>query len=443
MDIVQLARVIVFGFLTQLPIILTMWSLTILPEILELNYGIEKPGERTIIAGYYYTTFFYGLILGSFIWPHALNYISKRNALFLGIVVQCVLCAVMGLRTNVHYLYAIRFACGLMHNINTVGKDFIFEFCDETYRQYAFSFKSCFGILAGFGGPFLGFYMYLYTGKSFSQTSILIAGIYLISILMFIVFFYLIKADLNATRSVSSYDDEEKQKLKTGEVKKQIGLVDTLKYCITHAELRAYMLVYFITNGVFKTINSITVFYLEAPFMEEGLGVNSKLLTYISLMSYVPCVIVLLSAPLYVPQKINYRHYIMGILTIFSTSVILLPAFKDILTQQNYSKYIWFVYLNQIILYSTNPKLFSPTINYLVGKSVKRRMRASANAVTFIGSTLTSAIMLNLIAPLYSFSIENEYFLQYNPYSKYSAFAVLTILLYICIYLLKNRKHSN
>lgn len=443
MDFVQAVRVLVFGFLTQLPIFMTMWSLTVLPEILKLNYGVEGAGRRSVVAGYFYSSFFYGIIIGSFIWPHVLNHISKRNALFIAMALQGILTALTGMSDSLYYLYAMRLLCGLMHNINTVGKDFIFEFCNDKYRQRAFSFKSCFSILASFAGPFVGYHIYMHTGKSFAQSCVIIAGVYLIALTLFLVFFYLIKSDLNATRSVISVEDEETHKLTNGKVKKQIGLKETVKYCIENRELRAFMLVYLITNGVFKTINVITVFYLEAPFSEEGLGVDSMTLTYISLLSYLPCVIVLLSAPSFVPKKLGYRPYIMMVLSLFSLAILMLPVFKDIMTPANYQKFIWFVYLNQVLLYFANPKLFSPAINYLVGKSVSRRMRASANAVTFIGSTLASALLLNIIAPLYSMSIENEYLMKFDPYGKYLAFVILAMLIWLCIYLLREHKKTS
>lgn len=440
MDLVQASRVFVFGFITQLPILLTMWSLTVLPEILELNYGVESPGRRSIVAGYFYTSFFYGMILGSFIWPHVLNYISKRNALFIGLAVQAGLSAVMGMNDSLMYLYSIRFLCGLMHNINTVGKDFIFDFCDDTYRQYAFSFKSCFGILAGFAGPFVGYCVYMYTGKSFAKSCVIISAVYLVALVLFIIFFYIIRVDMNVSKSEINPDDEETHQLNADGPKKQIGLGETIRYCMGNAKLRSYILVYLIMNGVFKTINVITVFYLEAPFGREGLGVDSMTLTYIALVSYFPCLIILLSAPSFVPNKIDYRHYIMAISVVFSLTIIMLPVFKDLLTAENYSKYVWFVYFNQTLLYCANPKLFSPAINYLVNKAVSRRMRTAANAVTLLGSTLSSAVLLNLIAPLYSMSIEDDRLLRYAPYNKYIAFGVLALLIWVSIYLLKEKK---
>ena len=78
-----------------------------------------------------------------------------------------------------------------MHNLNTVGKDFIFEFADLDHRQYAFSFKSCFGIFASFAGPYIGYYIYQFANKDFELASFYISiYFYIPALITFIILFY-------------------------------------------------------------------------------------------------------------------------------------------------------------------------------------------------------------------------------------------------------------
>ena len=80
---------------------------------------------------------------------------------------------------------------GFMHNLNTVGKDFIFEFADYNHRQYAFSFKSCFGMIASFIGPYIGYYIYQYSNKSFYLSTLFISiYFYIPALILFIILFY-------------------------------------------------------------------------------------------------------------------------------------------------------------------------------------------------------------------------------------------------------------
>lgn len=79
----------------------------------------------------------------------------------------------------------------MLHNLNTVGKDFVFEFAEPEWRQFAFSIKSQFGIMASFVGPYVGYYIYKYSGDSFIKSSMYVSGVYVISLIAFYILFYL------------------------------------------------------------------------------------------------------------------------------------------------------------------------------------------------------------------------------------------------------------
>ena len=448
-DKIQKVRVVVFGYLTQLPIFLTLWSLTIMPEILKVNFDIQESGQRTKVAGIFYTSFFYGIIIGSLTWPYLLKFISKRNALLYAIILQGILNVVMGGTTSLKAIYIIRFISGTLHNLNTVGKDFIFDFCDDIHGQYAFNFKSCFGLLASFAGPFVGYYIYALTGKSFFLSCLIVSGFYVVGILGFIIFFYWVKDDIKTFKKIPTIADEDelaKLNPKTDDVRKreQHGIKDTLVYISTHKQTVAYIVAYVLANGTFKTMNLISVFFLEAPLEEEGLGITSKELTYITLASYFPCLILLMVSPMLVPKRFSYTFFICGCMLLFSLFIGAYPIIKDIVNTTNFSKLSWLIYTNQFLLLVANPKLFSPFINFLIGKAVPRSMRTSANAITFISSTLCSALLMNAMASVYSFSISDSPGGQWmGGFRKYTAFYILIGLLLICVALLASVRTKN
>ncbi len=191
MKIRQVYRIVVFAFVTFLPIFISLWCMTVMPVIVSKNLGYTKVSEKSKIAGYFFTSFFYGLIIGSFFWPSLVKLTTKRNAIFIAVLTQGVFNALQGVFNNIWWLIFCRFICGLAHNLNTVGKGFIFEFSELDYRQYAFSFKSCFGILASFFGPYVGYYIYEYSGESFMWSSIYVSGTYLVALIFFVLVFYL------------------------------------------------------------------------------------------------------------------------------------------------------------------------------------------------------------------------------------------------------------
>lgn len=47
---------------------------------------------------------------------------------------------------------------------------------------------------------------------------------------------------------------------------------------------------------------------------------------------------------------------------------------------------------NQSIVYWANPKVFSPFMSYIIGKSVSKNGRTAINSLTFILSTSCSAV---------------------------------------------------
>ena len=441
-DKIQKVRVVIFGFLTQLPIFLTLWSLTILPDILKINFEVEDSGQRTKVASKFYTSFFYGIIVGSLTWPYLLKCMSKRNALLYAITLQGILNIVMGGTRNLNLVYTIRFISGTLHNLNTVGKDFIFDFCDDVHGQYAFNFKSCFGLLASFAGPFIGYYIYEFSGESFFLSCLVVSCFYLLGIIGFIIFFYWVRDDIKTLRKFPTVADEDELAQlnpKTDNVMKreQHGIKETLVYISSNKQILAYITAYVLANGTFKTMNLISVFFLEAPLEKEGLGVTSKQLTYITLASYFPCLLLLMVSPALVPKKISYTTFICICMLLFSLFIGIYPILKDILSPENFSSFSWMIYTNQFLLLVANPKLFSPFINFLIGKAVPRSMRTSANAITFISSTLCSALLMNAISSVYSFSISDSIGgVWLGGFRKYIAFYILIAILLLCVTLL-------
>ena len=48
------------------------------------------------------------------------------------------------------------------------------------------------------------------------------------------------------------------------------------------------MLVYVITNGVFKAAYLIAVLYIERPIEKQGLGVSAQAVSFLTMISIIP-----------------------------------------------------------------------------------------------------------------------------------------------------------
>lgn len=75
-------------------------------------------------------------------------------------------------------------------------------------------------------------------------------------------------------------------------------------------EIRGFILVYLISNGVFKTIQMISVFFMEQSWEQEGLGISTKNLSIVTFLSYFPSVVILMGSPKIVPRFFGYKNFI-------------------------------------------------------------------------------------------------------------------------------------
>lgn len=312
MEIRQLVRLFTFSYLNFLPNLLGFWIVAILPEVIENNLHVKDKAMLSTIAGFYLSYFYWGIIIGSFFWPYALNFVSKRNAILIAITFQGGINALTGQTTKLTWIYFLRFAGGFMHNINTVGKAFVFEFAKSGYRQYAYSQKVVFTYLASFGGPIFGYYLYIYTGRSFSLSMLYISAFYLIGVVLLVVVFYLDYSPGDINEPVA-HQDEEAKPLKENEERQtdnQKGIWEVLWHCLGRSDLRNLIIVYFLTNGVYKASNMIAIFFLETAWENQGLGVSSVAVSLITLLAFVPAAAIILISPQYVPSKFSYRAFI-------------------------------------------------------------------------------------------------------------------------------------
>jgi MFS family permease len=107
------------------------------------------------------------------------------------LIIQAIFNAYQIYYNSIFWLCLCRFICGFCHNLNTIGKDFVFEFALPEYRQYAYSLKSTFGIFGSFVGPLIGYMIYIYSGRNFFWSCVYVSMFYLVGLIFFFILFYL------------------------------------------------------------------------------------------------------------------------------------------------------------------------------------------------------------------------------------------------------------
>ena len=188
-----------------------LWLLIIMPQVMQHNFGFSEENVAIAISVFYNSNFL-GMIAGCFIWPHVMHLIYKRTAILISLTLMLLLNTLMGLLDNYIASCVIFFFIGLSSNFNTVGKDFIFEFLIDGFnRQYAYTVKSSFNIVAIFGSPMAGYLLYEHFNQSFSSVVLCISIFIFIGILLWVIVFFL---DYDVEHQIRlDHEDDERHSL--------------------------------------------------------------------------------------------------------------------------------------------------------------------------------------------------------------------------------------
>ena len=434
-------RIITYSLNIFLNTSLTYWPLMLWPQIFRECFEIKNLTQQAVFASYYYILYYYGNILSSLLWPYIVHYVSVKNCVFIALLFQFITSIAFVLVPNLYFMLFLRFISGIFKNSSHVGKDFIYGFCEDRYRQHGFAFISVFTFAAVFIGPVAGIYMFKYSQNSFSICFAYIAFFYAIEIIVFVVVFYITYNPpiSESTLYPSIADEEEKQKL-IGKKHKKMGFFEACKYIWMNPRLRGLTILFIIAKSVNKSYAIISVFFIEASWEKEGLGISPITLATINLITFIPVMIVLILVPCMVPRYIGYRTYLNIILSIYTIGITIMPMLKTFIGILGYEKFYWLVFIVQGVIYLVNPKTYTPSISYLINKATRRRGRTAVNSITSLLFTTFTAGLLTIIAPLYSRAVHDEKWVKYKPFNIYITFFILSVLMLLSILLLNKSK---
>ncbi len=422
------------------------WIVSIIPEVVELNLGISKE-ENSKICGYIFSYFFFGMIAGSFVWPSVSRFISKRNCIMLGFILQAITNIFTGQTKRLYFVYFWRFIYGACHNLNTIGKSFIFDFAESRNRQIAFNSKSCASLAAACFGPLFGYYVYDYYQKDYFSSFAFISTTYAFGIILFFIVFYVYYDNLAVKEESPKIQDDEETKslvkppddnnITKGITPEQKGIFEVIRLIFATPKLRNVIFAYLIVNGDYTVRLFLTIFYMETPWSQEGLGISTKGVSIISLIIFLPSIVLILTSTLFIPKKIKVFTFTKFVILMSILFTIMLPLFRDIFPN-NTGWFYWIICVVFGLNSFFNPNLFSPFLNYYINATLDNDSRNSLNSITFIASSLSSVVLLALVSPLLSISLHNPNFTAHSPYSKYLSFVLLDVLQFVGLYLLRN-----
>ena len=452
MSSTQIIRLSTFTYINLVPQIMGYWLVAVLPDILEHSLNVTDPQERTRVGSRFYISYFSGMIIGSLIWPTLIKYMSKRDSILYAIILQGLFNYLCGQTTSLNLIYLFRFIMGGCQNLNTVGKDFIFEFAIDIYRQYAFSLRTLMSFIGALASPFLGYLIYSSVDGDFAKCLYVISCLYLVGIVLFILVFYVFydkkeSATDNKDKKVDAEVDEEERQLveKTREElgedygKEPTGLMQMITLCLKRPFLRDLVIVYALTGGVNRSIMFLLIFFLEASWDNNGFGISSMNVSFISLLSFIPASLIVIFSPKFVPSKIGYGTYIKFFILTVAISLIGIPLLRDLIPSQS-SYLMILVYILQIILLTTVPKVYSPFINYYLNKLVDKNSRTALNSFTYLLSNIVAALTIWIVGIMFAWSMYSENLGQWRTIGKYFSFLIIESYLIISYRLLSHFK---
>lgn len=443
MVVAQQLRILTYVYTVFVESLGSHWILSVMPVVVSENFGTSRDEEKSGAASNYFIYFFIGLIAGSLTWPIVVRYVPKRECIVIGLFFQAVTNYLVGTAPTFGFICFWRFWFGFFHLVNTLGKDFLYEFADHHIRQSIFVMRSIAVLISSFFGPLFGYYLYYGTGKSLASSLAVISGIYLTAVAFFAFIFYCFPFAAHA-QDVSS---EETQSLTVEEGaggqevnlvrNKQIGVWPMIKFIFRKKELLRLVLGFWMVFSVYNSQMLLTVFFIETPWHSQGLGLSDKEVSYLVLAVFLPIILIFIISNKLVPKRITMFSLFRIVIIANMVFLILIPAMRDLTVGLTHSQQLVLIYILVSLFLTFNPNLISPFLNFHMNNQVPRNGRTTFNSITFIGCSLCVIAIFSTVVPLFSRTMFDPALVQYSPYSKYICFIVLDIILGVGAYLLR------
>lgn len=441
--------------LNGLPYLSYQWTTLILPELLAKNFGITEKTQVSFYASLLYVSYFCGLFVSCFIWPFMVKFVSKRRLILFSTTMFGVITMCSGIGNSLIVVLIARFLCGMCLNVNSIGKDLLFEFCKGQLRQVGLSLDSASSLTMNLVSPIIGMLLYHATGSNLQLTLIYIGSVFLLFAALFLVFFFMVPYREKHRNSFSIEEERENELRHRAQVEEGQPLMEkkngfmqlqtrktreVIYWCIHYKSLRNPIIIYAISLGITNADLLLTVLYLEMAWKDSGYGIPASTLSLIFAFSVIPACMMLVILPWICPRKITYATMMRVFMSIFSFAVLLTPTTRDLIPEANHENFKWIIYAIVFVKNCTSAKLFAPFIHFHLNSKCNRYIRTLINTINFVCSTLFTILLVNLLVPMLSILMFHPRFTAYAPWNKYPLFLILVILQFVALVLVEDEQ---
>lgn len=444
----QIYKILTYIYVVFIESLGSHWILSVIPQIVTNNFHVSDPQEKSSVGGQFFTFFFIGLISGSLVWPSVVRFIAKRDCILIGLLGQAFTNFMVGRSNSLTVMFFWRFLFGFFHCINTIGKDFLYEFAHSQHRQLIFTLRSIAVLIASFFGPIFGYMIYYSTQQSLDKSLMYISLLILSSAVLFFIAFYIVAPN---QRPLENQNEESQHLMEEDsgihndvQVQKlvQIPLSIMLSHIFKTKDLRNLVLGFWLVFSIYNTQMFLAVFYIETAWSDYGLGLTDRQVSLLVLVIFVPTLCVFILSSALIPKHVSIFAYFRFIIVANIILLVLMPGLRDLLDGFSYQPRMQLIYSFLGIALTFNPNLISPFLNYHMNNKIPKNGRTSFNSITFIGCSCCVILMFSTIVPLFSISMFDSRFTNYAPYNKYTCFVIMDVLLIIGGILLRRPKEK-
>lgn len=442
-----------YAFIINIMGSLSYWYGTVLKEILKNNFGVQFEYEITDAISDFYNYFVVGEILSGFLWTYLLKYMSTRVCILVSLAMQSVVYIVQTQLTSLNAIFFCRVVQGFFNNVNSLGKSYVFEFCDVDLIKLAFSTKGFIAIVLSNFFPQIGNWVYDKLGKDYQSCCWVWFAFNTFFTVAFFVIFFVWKYSDNTQDAVNRRnkllkDQEAKANGEVKEVAKEkknqkeesYGLVRVAKHILSDKNTLLLFLVYILTKSIHKAIQAYKLIIFLKDENLGGLDFDKDELGIYHTICILPSFIIIFAQPRLVPKVFSYKAFIGGCITLFLLFIFLIPGLADIArvtgtTKEGYMRTI--MKINYMMMNLFTAKLFTPAMNILLNLYIEKQMRAGLNSIFYLGVSFTVLILNQANKKMMNYFFDDlvappTEFVKYQALSIFlllQGFALLAILL--------------
>lgn len=438
-----ITRIIAYSLVSCLPTLQVLWMLMIIPAIMKHNFHFSEENVALGVS-FMYNANYLGLLIGCFIWPTIGPKLYKRTSLLVGMTLAMIFNTLMALSTDFRFICLMMFFVGLSMNTSSVGKDFIFEFVSEPiHRQYAFSSSGAFKTLCLFGEPYLGYLMYEFFDKDFSKCVLVVSAVFFVSLVFFFCVFVLdydVHKQIEADRDPG--DEEEAKKLveKEKEGVQHKSLWQVFKLAMTPVYTRTLMTCYILVGAVTKCSNVFVILFSEETWSNGGLHISPRVLSLVAMLSIFPSISINMFSPLFVPKRLSYFNFFRSMMFLAMLALLVIPCFRHMYKERSVHNLL--VYFVISIVFWSNTKAYSPTVNNLINSEFSKHDRTSLNSIIFFLEMTLAGFILQICSLVYRFVMFSKHGEELGSWRSLIPFSFLSLFILTPILLLSPKNYQ-